>query len=290
MIIIDFNQTLISSLMANINSNPNEEINENLIRHMVLSTLLSYKKKFGEKYGELVLAADDMNYWRRDVFKHYKANRKKRRSESDFDWNLIFTCLNKIRDEIREVFPYKVIQVPRAEADDIIATLCKESQCEFPWEEPEQIMIVSGDKDFIQLQKYPNVSQYSPIQRKQLRHKDPLAYLKEHIMRGDSGDGVPNFLSPDDVFVSEDAGKQKSIMSKKLTVWMEQEPEEFCDEQMLKNYKRNQMMVDLDYIPEYIVEEIKTQYYAKNTVDRSKLFNYFVQNRLKYLMPSIGDF
>ena len=294
MIIIDFNQTLISSLMANIGSNPNAEINENLVRHMVLSTLLMYKRKFSEEYGNIVIACDDKNYWRKDIYPHYKANRKKTRDKSSFDWKLIFETLNKIRDEVKEFFPYIVIQVPRAEADDIIGSLVYRSQTkdlttEGLFEEPEKIMIVSGDKDFVQLQKFENVRQYSPMQKRFLSTDNADKFIKEHVMRGDSGDGVPNFLSDDDTFITE-GKRQKSIMKKKLEVWLDQEPEEFCDTNMLRNYHRNAQLIDLSYIPEDISLQIEEQYEAGPQSGREKLFNYFIKKQLKHLMECIKEF
>lgn len=295
MIIIDFNQTLISSLMAQINSNPNNEISETLIRHMVLRTILHYKKAFGPDYGELLFAADDKNYWRRDLFKNYKSNRKKSREQSGFDWNLIFNTLNKIRDEIREIFPYKVIQVSKAEADDIIATLCKYTQNHGLQkrgiiEDKQKVLIVSGDKDFMQLQKYDNVKQFSPMQGKFLTSENPALFLKEHILRGDSGDGIPNFLSPDDVFVTEGT-KQKSIMTKKLEVWLHQDPDVICEtEEQKKNYIRNQQVIDFEYIPEYIQEDIIKQYEAPVKGKKSMLFDYFVKHGLKNLMEDLTEF
>lgn len=287
MIIIDFNQTLISSLMASINSNPNAEITEDFVRHLVLSTILRYKQKFGSDYGQIVLAADDKNYWRRDIFPYYKANRKKTREKSAFDWVLIFETLNKIRDEIRQYFPYIYIQIPRAEADDIIGTLVEYSNT--PLMQQEDILIISGDKDFIQLQRYNNVKQWSPMQKKYITHSNPKNYLKEHIMSGDSGDGVPNFLSDDDVFVTEGV-RQKPLRKTKLSEWLNMSPEEFCDTKMLRNYKRNEQIIDLSYIPNTIKDSIFREYKNGSVGDGSKLFNYFVKNKLKYLMESINDF
>jgi len=295
MVLIDFNQTLISNLMSQIGSNPNANLSEDLIRHMVLSSILSYKKKFSEEYGTLIFCADDKNYWRKRIFPYYKANRKKSRDSSKFDWNLIFTTLNKIRDEIREVFPYSVIQVTSAEADDIIATLCKYSQ-EHELQRkgfdisPQPVLIISGDKDFLQLQKYSNVKQYSPLQKKYLITSDPKRFLIEHIINGDSGDGVPNFLSSDSVFVTESC-RQKPIRKVKLDEWVSVgEPEKFCDADMLRNYKRNQELIDLDFIPQDIQDKIVSLYEKKETGDKKKMFNYFVSNKLKYLLDSISEF
>lgn len=295
MILVDFNQTLISNLMSQIGSNPTSEISEDLIRHMVLSTILSYKKKFSHEYGKIVFCADDKKYWRKTTFPFYKANRKKARDASKFDWNLIFNTLNKIRDEIREKFPYLVVQVEGAEADDIIATLSKYSQTHeltsdgiVP--EPQKVLIISGDKDFLQLQKYENVRQYSPIQRKYLTCDDPKRFLLEHILQGDSGDGVPNFLSGDSVFVT-DGMRQKPIRKDKLEVWLDNgNPETFCDENMLRNFKRNLELIDLDRVPESIQEKIIDSYLNGKVADRKNLLNYFIENKLKYLLDSISEF
>lgn len=295
MILIDFNQTLIASLMAQIGSNQHQEISEDLIRHMVLATILSYKRKFGRDYGTLVLCSDDRKYWRKDVFRYYKANRKKYRDASKYDWSLIFNTLNKIRDEVREVFPYVVIQVEGAEADDVIAVLAKYSQTNDLRtigleEEPRPVLIVSGDKDFLQLQKYPNVKQFSPMKKRFISTDDPAKYLREHIIRGDSGDGVPNFLSDDKVLITE-GKKQKSIYKDKLKKWIEAEkPEDFCDEQMLKNYRRNEKLIDLDNVPEEIEKHVIMVYKHGPKGHKKNLFNYFIKNRLKNLMEDISDF
>lgn len=281
--------------MSQIGSNPNAALSEDLIRHIVLSSILSYKKKFGSEFGQLVFCSDDKKYWRRDVFPFYKANRKKAREASGFDWNLIFNTLNKIRDEIKETFPYTVIQVSGAEADDIIAIMAKYSQTNDLRsvgldEEVQPILILSGDKDFLQLQKYPNIKQYSPMMKKYLTVDDPNKYLIEHIIRGDSGDGIPNFLSPDSVFVTEGT-KQKPIMNKKLVGWLEAKtPEEFCDDGMLRNYKRNQQLIDLSNVPLEIEFAIIESYKIGPKGSKKDLLDYFIKNRLKYLMEELPQF
>jgi len=242
-----------------------------------------------------VFCADDKRYWRREIFPYYKANRKKMRDASKFDWNLIFTTLNKIRDEIRDRFPYKVIQVEGAEADDVIGTMVRYSQTHNlstgtldPT--PEDVLIISGDKDFMQLQKYPNVKQFSPMMKKFLTTDSPDDVLFEHILTGDSGDGVPNFLSNDAVFVT-DGQRQKPIRKERLTEWMAiREPEKFCDDMMLRNFKRNQQLIDLSFTPQDIQDKIVECYQKGPSGDRRKLLNYFVENRLKYLLESISEF
>ena len=192
-ILVDLNQVMIASLMAQLGTHRNAEVDENMIRHMVLNSLRFNRMKFKSEFGELIICADDRSYWRKDVFPYYKASRRKARDESELDWGCIFSALNKIRDELKEVFPYKVIQIDGCEADDVIgAIIHKEGKY---LNSGENFLILSGDKDYIQLLKYANVKQYSPILKKWITHSNPEEYLFEHIIRGDAGDGVPNKYS-----------------------------------------------------------------------------------------------
>lgn len=281
MIIVDLNQVMISTLMMQIGNHKNIKLEEDLVRHMVLNSLRAHKVKFSAEYGEMVIACDDKNYWRKQVYPYYKANRKKEREASELDWNTLFESLNRIRQELKDYFPYKVIQVDHAEADDIIAVLVKE------YNHLGKLLILSGDKDFGQLQKYPNVTQYSPVLKKYISCTNPDLFLKEHILKGDSSDGVPNFLSEDNVFVM--GIRQSPVTSKKLAVWILQEPDQFCNEATLRNYKRNQRLIDLEFVPDEIKTQTLDQYNTQNK-DRSKLFNYFIQYKLKNLMEHINEF
>jgi len=285
MILVDMNQVTISNLMMQIGSRKND-VDENLVRHMVLNSLRSYRSKFSEEYGELVLCYDSKKYWRREYFPNYKSNRKKDREKSGLDWPLIFDTLNNIRDEIKETFPYKVVEVEGAEADDCIATIVQhiaETPNEF-----ESVLILSGDKDFIQLQKHSFVKQYSPVLKKFVNGQDPTLYIKEHVLKGDRSDGIPNFLSPDNTFA--DDLRQKPLAKKKLDTWITLDPEDFCTEEMLRNYQRNKTLIDLDCIPSDLKVVILEEYRKPPKGDRSKLLNYFIQKRLKNLMNDIGDF
>lgn len=286
MILLDLNQVMIANLMIQIQGGK-ADLQEDLIRHMVLNSIRLYRQKFKE-YGELVICADDKNYWRKDVFPYYKAHRKEDREKSDLDWKMIFECLNKVKGEIKDNFPYRVIQVPRAEADDLIGTLTNRLGVYLNNEVTERVLILSGDKDFGQLQKYANVDQFSPVTKKWIRVPDPRRFLREHIMKGDRGDGIPNFLSNDSCIVAKE--RQKPLASKKLNNWVDQEPENFCNEEMLRNYKRNEQLVDLDFVPDDIRREVNRQYDEYVIPDRKGLLNYFIKNRLKLLTDTIGEF
>ena len=268
-----------------------EDVDDALIRHLVLNNLRYYRSKFTEEYGELVICCDSKHYWRRDYFPHYKANRKKDRASSGYDWNFIFESLNSVRDEIKTHFPYKVLEIYGAEADDIIATLVKSNDGDAP------NLIVSSDKDFIQLHGY-NVKQYSPVSKKLLNGSDPVGYLREHIFKGDRSDGVPNVLSADDTFVAEK--RQKPMRKTTLATLTEaMNTSDAIDlhnlakcprDTWIRNYQRNETLIDLNKIPTDIQNLILAQFENTEVGDRSKLFNYFVEKKLNNLIQSIGDF
>jgi len=286
MIIVDLNQVMISNLLMQIGKHTNAPLEESMVRHMVLNSLRSYNSKFRDEYGEMIIACDNKNYWRKKLFPYYKANRKKNIQKSELDWNAIFETMNKIRSELTEFFPYRIINIESAEADDVIATLTTHFGSDL--NSGEKILIVSGDKDFIQLHRFANVKQYDPVRKKNIHHNDPETYLKEHIIRGDAGDGVPNFLSQDDCFVI--GVRQTPITSKKLADWVTKDPSEFCDQRMMRNYVRNKQLIDLSMVPEEIKEKIMEEYTRQENKDKKHLFNYFVKNKLKNLIEHIGDF
>jgi hypothetical protein len=292
-IVVDYNQTAISSLMANLAGRRDVEVNIPLVRHMIINALRSYRKKFGPEFGEMVIACDNRHYWRRQYFPNYKANRKKSREDSGFDWNSIFEALHLVRAELTEHFPYPVIDVDGAEADDVIATLAEYSQTSntdglLPSQEP--FLVLSGDHDFNQLQKWSNVKQYAPIQKKFIKLTEtPEAVLMEHIIMGDKGDGVPNILSDDDTFVNGD--RQRPIRKDKLAEWKTQKPEEFItSDEMWRNFQRNRELVDLSRIPEDIKESIIDSYEKQKGGDRSGLLNYFIANRMTQLIELVDEF
>ena len=286
MILVDFSQVMISNIMMQL-SNNESKLDEDMVRHMVLSSLRLYKRKFGAEYGELVICCDGPNCWRKEVFPHYKAGRRKAREKSQHDWSLIFNALHKIRDEIAENMPYAVLRFERAEADDIIGALCNAYGQHGVV--TEKILIVSGDKDFVQLQKFDNVTQYSPIMKKFITADvNPERFKQYHILQGDAGDGVPNFLSPGDTFVT--GARQKPLPKKKLEEWTLMQAVDYCTTEMLENYIRNKTMVDLDYIPEELQKQIVDAYATYKYNPRNKIFNYFVQHKLRKLTEEISEF
>lgn len=286
MIILDLNQVMISNIMMQLGNHTNTTIEEGLVRHMVLNTIRSLNSKYRAEYGEMVIACDDKRYWRKSIFPHYKANRKKVREESELDWTAIFQSLNRIREELREYFPYRVIQVDGAEADDVIASLVFEYGVQLN-NGKDKILILSGDKDFIQLHGYANVTQFDPIRKKAIEHPQPGEYLKEHILNGDRGDGIPNVLSADDCLVRGE--RQKKMTAKRLAELSGATLEEL-PEPIRNNVLRNKTLIDLRSLPPQLGEAVVQEYHKQAGKGREKLFNYFVANKLNLLMEHINEF
>ena len=287
MILVDMSQISLASMMMHLNMNKTTKPDEGMVRHMILNSLRMYRSRFKEEYGELVLCFDSRHYWRRDHFPQYKAGRKKSREDSNLDWDAIFGCLNDIKQELKDFFPYKHLEVYGAEADDIIAALCLELEYD-----NGKTLILSGDKDFIQLHRFNNVSQYSPITKKMINGHDPQAYLTEHILKGDAGDGIPNVLSPDHTFV--EGLRQKPLGKKKIAQWTGDilVPVEMAlpSEEIKRNYQRNQSLIDLSKSPQEVFMSCLKAYQDAPGGDRSKLLNYFIEKRLTNLTDSIGEF
>ena len=280
MILIDLNQVLLAGLMAQI-ANQKGKLDEHLIRHMVLNIIRNHVKNFKNEYGEVVLCCDNRKYWRKEYFPFYKANRKKNRDKSNLDWHMIFDILAKLKVELKENFPYKVIDVEGAEADDIIGTLV-------PRHAPhEKILILSSDGDFLQLQQNHNVKQYNPSQKKYVISPNPIMDLKEKIIRGDKGDGIPNIFSPGDCFVRDLRQKPitKSILDKVM-----RESYNDQEETIKANWMRNATLIDLSFIPVEIKEKIINTYEETVPAKRNKLLNYFIEHKLKNLMEVIEEF
>lgn len=279
MILLDFSNIIVGSIMVS-SRVPNEErFSEDFIRHLVLNSIRSYRKKYHKKYGEMVICTDHLSSWRKEAFPFYKAHRKAQRDKQaqkeGVDWTSLFQIIDKVKEELEEFFPYKVIKVPHAEGDDVIAVLAKYAK--------EPSLIVSSDKDFNQLYKYKVIRQFSPIKQKMMNGINPELYLKEHIIRGDKGDGIPNMLSDDDCIV--EGVRQTPISKKKVETWIKD------DLSGSYHWDRNQQLIDFDFIPVSIEQDICSEYKKDIPSNRrSGLLNYFVKHRLKMLIENIGDF
>jgi|LWDU01.1.fsa_nt_gi hypothetical protein len=282
MILIDASQMFIANMMVHLNYNDNV-INEKAYKFSIYNSILNYKKKHSSRYGDIVICIDSKLPWRREVFDNYKAVRRKNKASktSTVNWSDVYDMLGKVTNELIEHFPFKVVVCSRTEADDIIGVLASRIK--------EKTLIVSSDKDYFQLHKYDHIKQYSPMARKLVAPESSGSnYLREHIIRGDKGDGIPNILSPDSVFV--DGGRQTPITKNKVDEWLGKDPSTFLNEEELRNFQRNELLIDFDMIPKDITENILSAYQEAVINPRSKLLNFFIETRQKDLMSEIDNF
>lgn len=286
MILVDLNQIALGALIAQI-TDTKKKITEEFVRHTALNAIRNNIKKFRREYGQVVIACDNRKYWRKEYFPYYKAGRKKTRDKSDLDWHMIFEALAKLKSELRDNFPYKVIDVEGAEADDVIGTLAPRHVMH------ENVLIVSSDGDFLQLQQYNarskyQIKQYNPSQKKFVTSDNPLLDLKEKIIRGDRGDGIPNILSPSDCFILEI--RQKRLTEAIMEKYMNTERGDWVDENAKIGFSRNETLIDLRLIPNDIKDKVINTYEEVKPANRTKMLNYFIDKNLKNLMDVIEEF
>lgn len=273
--------------------------NEDLIRHIIINSVLNVRKKYGKSaYGNVVLACDARTYWRNEIFPHYKGNRKVAREESKIDWDAAFNVINQVLLDIERVFPYKVINVPRAEADDVIAVLTEYTQenelvTTGLYEESQPVLVVAEDLDFTQLFKYDNFKQFYPRKKKmavRLTTHALLEFTREHVAKA-GDDGIPGILCPDDHFVKEVKVRAPNMSAKRL--------EEFksigraaCKDDLEKSrWDRNEKLIDFVHIPaEVSLAIIEAYKNANGKTDRNAIFEYLVEKRCRVLLNSIEDF
>lgn len=278
MILVDISQLIISSIMVTEGIKKNE-IDENIVKHIMLTCIMSLKLKFGKDYGKIIICCDSKTSWRKNVFKYYKFSRKKERDNSFIDWDKLYETIAQLKKDLKINFPYKVIEVDLAEADDIIAVLCRNS-CSHK----EKTIIISSDKDYKSLQKYSTIDQYCPRKKDFIKVKDPVSALRELVIRGDRADSIPNIRSDSDTFVKK--GKRQGNMTKALfEEYMIKIPEE-----LQENYNRNEQLINFDFIPDDICNSILEEFSKPIDGSRQSMYQYFVSNNMQQLLLEIGKF
>jgi len=279
--IIDFSQVAIGSIQSAIASMRMKNMDKEMYRHLILNSLRNVIFKFKSDYKEIVIACDSRKYWRKEIFPHYKAGRKKNREKSDIDWDLLFEVLTEVKADIKTIFPYKIIEVEGAEADDIFGTLVPRLSTH------KSVLMVSSDGDFKQLHQYPNVKQFNPMLKIFVKSDNPHQELKEKILTGDFGDGIPSCLSNDDVFVM---GIRQKPLTKKIKEKLLSEDFNNPNIDYYKNIQRNKMLIDLTMIPQDIKNKIVEEYEMEQTGSKNLIRKYFIKHRLSMLMECINEF
>lgn len=294
MIFVDMNQVTIGALMVESKGKPT--FDENLVRHMIFNSIRSILQKNRNVYGsQLTICYDDSLTWRKLVYPNYKIGRRKKKADSTFEWDKFYALCDTIRTDLRENFPYRVLQVTGCEADDIIATLVESRRGILA----KRDLIYSSDKDFVQLLN-EDVHQYSPYHKERfLPGKNPEDDLLEHIIRGDATDSIPNALSDSDTFAVE--GKRQKTLTQKtiqsmIDAWKSKKPNTdlsgmTSDSNILNNLRRNAQLIDFRNIPQNIRDSIMQEFDSTVPVDnKGKILDYFITKGMKHLIPHISEF
>lgn len=286
MLLIDLSSIVINSVQGAITKEP---LSLSMVRHCTLSQILYYKKKYKGYLTKTnkapILCVDSRHYWRKDMFKFYKQNRKKARKKSKMDWELFFEYFNIVKEELQIYVPYPYIHIAKCEGDDVMYILAMKSQ--------EPVMIVSADKDMAQCQLHgKDIKQYSPKTKKLITLKSLDYNIIEHILRGDSSDGIPNIKSDADVFLCDDK-RQKQISTVMVNDATKLDRTELiCENKnQLEAFKRNQTLIDMSYIPEQYKKAILDEW--KNVQEnppKNRLRKYFIEKRMRLLFNKIKEF
>lgn len=286
MILVDFSQVVLSEAYVEFLKNPERYSMESL-RQIVLMKITNIQSKHKNKYGSVVLCVDyPFHSWRKNVFPQYKANRKRNREESDgFDWKRYFDYYHTILENCLDCLPCRIVVSEDAEGDDVIAVLTRE------FHERENILIWSSDRDFVQLQKYPNVSQYSYLKRKMITIDDPVRYLDEKILTGDRGDGIPNCLSEADCFVEGKRQKKLTEVMKERLLANNTRPEYNAESKdVLAGIERNRVLIDFDKIPEIVSKRILATYSEYEVPSKGKFHKFLVHNGMMNMIDIVQRF
>lgn len=271
---IDFSSLAISAAKAYTAQEKLPSVSTNMLRHLILNSILKVRRKFKAEYPELVIACDADHYWRKDEFKFYKAHRTAIKEADEFDWDAFNISFDIITEEIKQIFPYKVLMVDGCEADDIIGILAKKLS--------HSMLVYAKDGDYHQTLKNPNVKLFNPYTQAFVERGDVKLLLEEKICRGDRGDGIPGIWSVENSFV--DKIRQKPATQKKIDEFLKMyhectnlESEEF------KRFKENKKMIDFDSIPQKYFDEVLKSYHEtviNLNVNKMKIFTYLSQHEL----------
>jgi len=285
MVLIDYAGISIGSVLGQLNKG--EKLSENLVKHIILNNIRTYRNRFPESsWGRMVICLEGRS-WRRDIFPQYKAARTTNKAKDKYNWDEIYRLLKLTSADIKDNFPYAVIHVENGEADDIIGAI---TMCEMDKLGAEKIAIVSADKDFIQLHNLGEVVQYSPFQDKMIEEPSPGRYLFEHLLRGDSTDGVPNANSPDNSFT--DKIRQKPMRKTDIEHYWDNRDsyQGGMNDGVYRNFIRNQKMIDLKFMPKDVYESSITQLDSYKYPMRGKVFNYLIENKMNMLIECASEF
>lgn len=193
---------------------------------------------------------------KKEEYVQYKANRVK------LD-NIYYNQIDKMKS-IMNNFPIKTVLCKEREADDIVYYLCQKLSKEYA-----QIIVISNDKDFIQLlQQFDNIKVYNPIQKEFRELPNGLTgkFTDFKALFGDEGDNVPKIIS-----------ETKALKSANdIDAW-----KATATEDQLKQYEQNLRLVDFTLLTFNNLEIEQTEYSYNKIKVKELLEEYKFKSILK---------
>ena len=80
------------------------------------------------------------------------------------------------------------------------------------------------------------------------------------------------------------------LSKKKIEEWVNSDPSTTLTGEVYRNFKRNQQLIDLDYVPNTIEINILNEFKSEHFTGRDRMLNYFVKHRLRDLTESLQEF
>lgn len=295
--LLDFSQIIMAAAFQEFGENAKfPKVTTPMLRHLVLNSMKKNIKDFKKQgYQNMIVCVDNSKsgYWRRDYSDYYKRNRSKDREDSMFDWEGLFNAMHIIIDELETNMPYTIMNKDKIEADDHIAVLT-----EFLTSKGHPVVIVSSDGDFTQLHKYPNVKQWSPMQKKWVKTKsgDSLLDCVTKVVKGDKKDNVASIKVRGDFWLTKIQGERTpSTTEKELLAIAENyydldKIESMLTEAQYKRFLENRILIDMDFIDADIKASILERYNNYKVPPKSRVYPYFVKSGLSKLTQVVADF
>lgn len=252
----------VSAAQGKYGSSASPEDRAGLALHIFLNAMNKYYKQF--KPDQIAMTFEGSNNWRKDYTKSaaciskkvYKANRVKDPSMIPF-----FELIKAFEDLARNHTSLVCLSNPILEGDDLFAGYVQRFTAQ-----GDEVIGISGDKDFVQLLKYPNFTLINPDTGKPRLLKDvcgvddPVFFMFEKAMRGDRGDNIfpayPRVLKKRLLKCLEDDYELTKIMNE---TWSYTDPEtqESTEFRVGDLFNENILLMDLEAQPEHIRKVIQ---------------------------------
>jgi 5'-3' exonuclease len=212
--------------------------------NVFFSRLIEHLEIFAPK--KVIIAMEGRRCWRFDYCDTYKSTR----THSDWDLVITYSEFKAFRDEcavkFAKTFGLHTVKHDKCEGDDILAISARAAAREY-----DSVVVSTGDRDMLQLTRDPNVFVYDSKdgEFKYPPNKDVRHFLDIKAVGGDRGDAIDGIKLP---------GKSKAVAKEKFVIKAGGDLFAYCESLgVVDQYVRNRELVDFDYIPGSIKDEVE---------------------------------